>query len=319
MSTVNVSDVGIGRDRIAEAYAKIAAYVRRTPVVAAGAADLGLAGAPIAFKLESMQVSGSFKGRGAFANLLMREVPAVGVAAASGGNHGAAVAYAAMRRGVPARIFVPTVSSATKVERIRSYGAELVIGGARYGDTVGACEEYCASTGALNVHAFDQYETMLGTGTIGLEIEQQVPDVGTVIAAVGGGGLVGGIASWFAGSGVRVIGVEPHDAPTLTRALEAGRPVDAPADSIANDSLAPARIGELTFPIAQRHVDRVLLVSDDEIRAAQRALWSGLNAVAEPGGAAAFAAVLSGRYVARDGERICVVVSGGNTPAVSFS
>jgi threonine dehydratase len=319
MSTVNVSDIGIDRDRIAEAYAKIGEYVRRTPVVEAAAVDLGLAGEPIAFKLESMQVSGSFKGRGAFANLLMRDVPPAGVAAASGGNHGAAVAYAAMRRGVRARIFVPTVSSATKVERIRSYGAGLAIGGARYGDTVGACEEYCASTGALNVHAFDQYETMLGTGTIGLEIEQQVPDVGTVIAAVGGGGLIGGIASWFSGSDVRVIGVEPYDAPTLTRALEAGRPVDAPADSIANDSLAPARIGELTFPIAQRHVDRVLLVSDDEIRAAQRALWFGLNVVAEPGGAAAFAAVLSGRYVARDGERICVVVSGGNTPAVSFS
>jgi threonine dehydratase len=318
MSTVNVSDVGIGRDRIGEAYAKIAEYVRRTPVVEAAAVDLGLAGAPIAFKLESMQVSGSFKGRGAFANLLMREVPPAGVAAASGGNHGAAVAYAAMRRGVRARIFVPTVSSETKVERIRSYGADLVIGGARYGDTVGACEEYCASTGALNVHAFDQAETMLGTGTIGLEVEQQVPGVGTVIAAVGGGGLIGGIASWFAGSGVRVIGVEPEDAPTLTRALEAGHPVDAPADSIASDSLAPARIGRLTFPIAQRHVDRVLLVSDDEIRAAQRALWSGLNVVAEPGGAAAFAALQSGRYATRDGERVCVVVSGGNTPAVSF-
>jgi threonine dehydratase len=318
MSTVNVSGVVVDRDRIGGAYAMIAEYVRRTPVVEAGAVDFGLAGAPIAFKLESMQVSGSFKGRGAFANLLMRDVPPAGVAAASGGNHGAAVAYAAMRRGVPARIFVPTVSSATKVERIRSYGAELVIGGARYGDTVGACEEYCASTGALNVHAFDQCETVLGTGTIGLEIEHQGPEVDTVLVAVGGGGLIAGIASWFAGSGVRVIGVEPHDAPTLTRALEAGRPVDAPADSIANDSLAPARIGELTFPIAQRYVDRVLLVSDDEIRAAQRALWTALNVVAEPGGAAAFAAFLSGRYAARDGERICVVVSGGNTPAVSF-
>lgn len=318
MSTVNAADVAIGRDRISAAYATIRPYIRRTPVVESAGADFDLS-FPVAFKLESMQVSGSFKARGAFANLLLREIPPAGVAAASGGNHGTAVAYAAMRRGVRAKIFVPTVASPLKIERIRSYGADLVIGGNRYGDTVAACADYCSSSGALNVHAFDQPETMFGTGTIGLEIEEQLPSVETVIAAVGGGGLIGGIASWFAGSRVRVIGVEPHDAPTLTRALEAGEPVDAPADSIARDSLAPARIGSLTFPIAQRHVERVLLVSDDEIRAAQHALWRGLSYVAEPGGAAAFAAVLSGRYSPAEGERVCVVISGGNTPAVSFT
>jgi threonine dehydratase len=224
-----------------------------------------------------------------------------------------------MRRGVKAKIFVPKVSSPTKIEKIRSYGAELTIVGERYSDTVESCERYCAETGALNVHAFDQPETMFGTGTIGLEIEQQFPEVQTVLAGVGGGGLIAGIASWFATSKVRVVGVEPEGAPTLTRALQAGEPVDAPAGSIASDSLAPARIGRLVFPIAKRDVDRVLLVSDDEIRAAQKTLWNDCNVVAEPGGAAAFAAVLSGKYAPAAGERICVVVSGGNTPAVSFS
>lgn len=308
----------VDRPHIESTHAAIAAYVRRTPLLQVDGADVGLSGTKLALKLEALQVSGSFKARGAFSNFVTREIPAAGVAAASGGNHGAAVAYAAMRRGIKAKIFVPSVSSPTKIEKIRSYGADLTIVGERYADTVGACERYCAETGALNVHAFDQPETMRGTGTIGLEIEQQFPEVQSVLAGVGGGGLIGGIASWFAASNVRVIGVEPEDAPTMTRALEAGEPVDAPAGSIASDSLAPARIGKLIFPIAKRDVDRVLLVSDDEIRAAQRALWNGCNVVAEPGGAAAFAAVLSGRYVPATNERVCVVVSGGNTPAVSF-
>lgn len=308
----------IDRPRIESIYAAIAAYLRRTPLLQIDGADVGLRDSMLALKLEALQVSGSFKARGAFSNLVTRAIPPGGVAAASGGNHGAAVAYAAMRRGVNAKIFVPSVSSPTKVEKIRSYGADLTIVGERYADTVGACERYCAETGALNVHAFDQTETMLGTGTIGLEIEQQFPEVQTVLAGVGGGGLIGGIASWFAASNVRVIGVEPEGAPTMTRALDAGEPVDAPAGSIASDSLAPARIGTLVFPIAKRAVDRVVLVSDEEIRAAQQALWKGCNLVAEPGGAAAFAAVLSGKYLPAAGERICVVVSGGNTPAVSF-
>lgn len=319
MSSMNASDVTLDRPAIQAAYKRIAPYIRRTPLIEANGVDFGLPGMPLAFKLESIQISGSFKARGAFANLVTRTIPAAGVAAASGGNHGAAVAYAAMRTGVKAKIFVPSVSSAPKVERIRSYGADLVITGERYGDTVGACQEYCARSDALDVHAFDQYETLLGTGTIGLELEQQSPQLDTVLVAVGGGGLIAGIASWFAGSSVCVIGVEPQDAPTLTRALEAGRPVDAPVGSIANDSLAPARVGDIVFPIAQRHVDRVLLVSDDEIRAAQRALWNGLGVVAEPGGAAAFAAICSRRYVPDEGERVCVIVSGGNSTAVSFS
>lgn len=319
MSSTGMSGSRVDRSSIERAYETIAPYVRRTPLVEGSGADFGLPARTIAFKLESLQVSGSFKARGAFANLTLREIPQAGVAAASGGNHGAAVAYAAMRRGVPAKIFVPNVCAAPKVARIRSYGAQLEIVGERYGDTVEACREYCARTGALNVHAFDQHETLLGTGTIGLEIEQQLPHVDTVLAAVGGGGLIAGIASWFAQSRVRVIGVEPHGAPTLTHALQAGCPVDAPAGSIANDSLAPARVGELVFPIVRQHVQRVVCVSDDEIRAGQQALWEGLNVVAEPGGAAAFASVLSGRYVPEPGERVCVVVSGGNSAAVLFS
>lgn len=308
------------RDRrtISAAYATIAPYIRRTPLVEAAAEDFGLVGPPLAFKLESMQPSGSFKPRGAFTNLLTRTIPPAGVAAASGGNHGAAVAYAAMRLGVKARIFVPRVSSTLKIERIRSYGAELVVGGERYNDTLAARDEYLAETGALDVHAFDRAETMLGTGTVGLEIEEQLADVDTILVPVGGGGLIAGIAAWFTGTNVRVVGVEPEGAPTLTQALEAGRPVNAPEGSIADDSLAPARIGDLVFPIVREHVDRVVLVSDDEIRAAQRALWKGLTVVAEPGGAAAFAAVLSRRYAVADGERVCVLVSGGNTPAVDL-
>ncbi len=258
-----------------------------------------------------MQHAGSFKTRGAFANLLSHELPAAGVVAASGGNHGAAVAYAAMKLGIPAKIFVPSVSSPMKIERIRSYGAQLVVGGDRYADALAASEEWVGTSGALAVHAFDQPYTLLGQGTVAMEIHEQDPQIDTVLVAVGGGGLIGGIAAWFGGQ-VRVIAVEPEGAPTLARALEAGHPVDAPAGSLASDSLAPKRVGELMFPVAQRFVEKVVLVSDDDLRAAQAALWSGINVAAEPGGAAAFAALLSKRYVPQPGERVCAVVSGGN-------
>jgi threonine dehydratase len=284
----------------------IAPYVRRTPVI-----DLD----GVALKLELLQHAGSFKTRGAFANLLLREIPNVGVVAASGGNHGAAVAYASMRLGIPAKIFVPGISSPMKIERIRRYGAQLVVGGERYADALAASEEWIAQSGALPVHAFDQPETLFGQGTVAMEIAEQIPDVDTVLVAVGGGGLAGGIAAWFAGS-AKVIAVEPEGAPTLASALEAGEPVDAPTGSIAADSLAPRRVGTLMFPIAQQYIDRVVLVSDDAIRAAQQALWHGATIVAEPGGAAAYAALLSGAYVPAPRERVCVVVSGGNSAAV---
>jgi len=294
----------IDRASIERAHELITPYIRVTPLVEASGADFGLAAFPLAFKLELFQHAGSFKTRGAFTNLLGRAIPAAGVVAASGGNHGAAVAYAAKRLGVKARIFVPTVSSPAKISRIRSYGAELVVTGDRYADALAASQTWTAESGALPVHAFDQEETLLGQGTL--------------VVSVGGGGLIGGIAAWCAGR-PRVIGVEPEAAPTLTRALEAGKPVDAPAGGIAADSLAPRRVGELMFPIAQAHVARVVLVSDAAIREAQDALWATLRVVAEPGGAAACSALLSGAYVPAPGERVGVVVSGGNTTAVDFS
>jgi len=307
----------LDRSSIEATYALIKAYVRRTPVVALSGADFGLSAFPLTLKLEHLQHAGSFKTRGAFTNLLARDVPEVGVVAASGGNHGAAVAYAAHRLNVKARIFVPTVSSPAKIERIRAYGAELVVGGERYADALAASEALVKTSGALPIHAYDQLETLLGQATVGLELTTQAPDLDTLLVAVGGGGLIGGIAGWYQG-GVRIIGVEPEAAPTLSEALRAGRPVDAPAGGIAADSLAPRRVGELMFPIAQSHVDCVVLVSDDDIRAAQARLWDTLRLVAEPGGAAPLAALLSGGYIPAADEHVGLVISGANTTAVDF-
>ena len=307
----------ITRERIAATEAVIRPHVRRTPLIVADLADFGLPAAPITFKLEMLQHSGSFKARGAFANLLLRPVPEAGVVAASGGNHGAAVAYAAQRLGIPATIFVPDITSPAKAERIKGYGAKLVIAGSRYADALAASEAHVARTGAMAVHAYDQAETLLGQGSVGLELEQDAPGIDTLLVAVGGGGLIGGIAAWYKGQ-TRIVAVEPEQSPTLHAAIAAGAPVDAPAGGLAADSLAPRRVGELMFPIAQAHVERVVLVSDEAIRQAQAALWSSLRLVAEPGGAAAFAALLSGRYRPLPGERVAVLVCGANTTAVKF-
>jgi len=307
----------IGRDEIAQTKRLIRPHIRRTPIIEADAADFGLTTARLSFKLELLQHAGSFKTRGAFTNLLTREVPKGGVVAASGGNHGAAVAYAAMKLGIPAKIFVPTISSPAKIQRIRDYRAELVVIGDRYADALAASEVWAQQSGALSIHAYDQRETLLGQGTIGLEIEQRSPDIDTLLVAVGGGGLIAGIAAWFGGR-VRVVGVEPEASPTLTMAFQAGEPVDAPAGGIAADSLAPRRVGTLVYPIAKQYVDRVVLVPDDEINRAQLALWETLRVVAEPGGAAAFVALLSGRYEPQPNERVGVLLSGGNTTAVNF-
>jgi threonine dehydratase len=307
----------IDRSAVASTARVIAPYIRVTPTVRVDAADFGLPSSPLIVKLEQLQHAGSFKTRGAFANLLLREPPAAGVVAASGGNHGAAVAYAAMRLGVPAHIFVPTVSSPAKVQRIRSFGAHLTITGDRYADALAASEACAAETGAMTVHAFDQRETLLGQATLGLEWAEQAPHLDTVLVAVGGGGLIGGVAAWYA-KGLRVIGVEPELSPTLSHALAADRPIDSPAEGIAADSLAPRRVGELMFPIARDFVDRVVLVSDAAIHRAQEVLWQTMRVVAEPGGATPFAAILSGRYVPSASERVGVLISGGNTTAVNF-
>ncbi len=317
-TTKDTTRPAVDRDSIARTYETIRPHIRRTPVVTVAGGDFGLDTTSITFKLEFLQHAGSFKSRGAFTNLLLRDVPPAGVVAASGGNHGAAVAYASMKLGKPAKIFVPTVSSPAKIERIRSYGAELVVGGNLYADALAASEEWLRQSGALAVHAFDSVETLLGQGTAGLELEEQCPDIDTLLVAVGGGGLIGGIAAWYRGK-IKVVGVEPELAPTLSMALQAGRPVDAPAGGIAADSLAPKRVGEIMFPIAQKFIDHVALVPDDAIAAAQQSLWETLRVVAEPGGAAATAALLSRRYRPERGERVGVMISGANTTAVDFS
>jgi threonine dehydratase len=307
----------ITRERIVATEAAIRRYIRHTPLLKSDMADFGLPPGPLTFKLEMLQHSGSFKVRGAFANLLLRETPATGVVAASGGNHGVAVAYAAQRLGVPATIFLPDITSPAKAERIRGYGARLIFAGTRYADALAASEVDVAQTGAMPVHAFDQKETLLGQGTVGMELEQDAPDIDTLLVAVGGGGLIGGIAAWYRGA-TRVIAVEPELSPTLHAAFEAGQPVDAPADGIAADSLAPRRVGTLMFPIARAHVERVVLVSDAAIRQAQAALWSKLRVVAEPGAAAPFAALLSEKYRPAPDERVAVLICGANTTAVNF-
>jgi threonine dehydratase len=308
----------VNRAAIAEAYGIIRPHVRRTPLVEVDAADFGLAPRPLRMKLEFLQHSGSFKARGAFCNLLTRDIPEAGVVAASGGNHGVAVSFAAHRLGKPAAIFVPTIASPSKVALIERYGADLHVGGDLYADALAARERHIAASGALAIHAYDQAETLLGQGTVGLEIEQDAPDIDTLLVSVGGGGLIGGIAAWYEGR-VKVVAVESDGAPTLRDAFAAGHPVDAPAGGIAADSLAPKRVGELMFPIARKFVaPEVALVSDDDIRNAQKALWANLRIVAEPGGAAVLAALLGGAYRPTARERVALLICGANTTAVNF-
>jgi len=321
----------VNRENIAATYQLIRPHIRRTPVMEVEATDFGLEGRPLVFKLELFQHTGSFKPRGALASLLSLPVPPAGVVAASGGNHGLAVAYAAHKLGVPARIFVPNVCAATKRALIGELGADLVIAGERYADALAASRAFAATSGAREIHAFDQPTTLLGQGTLGLEVEEQcgagadtaIPlgvgaGLDTLLVAVGGGGLIGGVAAWFAGR-LRIVAVEPRTAPTLYRAREAGHPVDAEAGGVAADSLAPRQVGQLMFPLAEKYVERVVLVEDHAIRDAQRALWRVMRVASEPGGAAACAALLSGVYKPSVSERVGIVVCGGNTDAVNFS
>ncbi|MEJ1974693.1 MAG: serine/threonine dehydratase [Acetobacteraceae bacterium] len=303
------------RDAIAAAERLIRPYIRRTPILAVAPGDFGIEAGSLLLKLEMLQHTGSFKVRGALANLLMRPIPPAGVVAASGGNHGVAVAYAANRLGragdhLRAQRRRPGESGADPLAR--RYPRDRRD---RYDDALTASQAFVAERGGLPVHAFDQRETLLGQGTIGLELEADAPAFDTLLVAVGGGGLIGGIAAWFDGR-VRIIGVEPERAPTLFQALAAGGPVDAEAGGIAADSLAPRRTGDLVFPIVRDRVERVALVPDEAIRAAQEALWATCRVVAEPGGAAALAALLSGRYRPAPGERVAVLVCGANTDAL---
>jgi threonine dehydratase len=300
----------ISRDDIRAADARIAAHIRRTPVMRLAAGAFGHDG-PVSLKLEFLQHAGSFKPRGAFNTLLSQPVAPAGIAAASGGNHGAAVAYAARQLGLRARIFVPEISSPAKVAVIRAHGAEVVIGGARYADAQAACDRHVAESGALRVHPFDARTTIAGQGTIGLEWDEQDPPLDTVLVAVGGGGLIAGIATWWAGR-VKVVGVEPEGSRALHAALAAGRPLDVDVQSVAADSLGARNVGELVFATCRGTVDHVALVTDDAIIAAQRMLWRDLRIAAEPGGAAALAALASRAYRPRAGEHVGILLCGAN-------
>ena len=300
----------VSRIDVREAAARIGGHARETPVAVLEKGAFGL-DARLTLKLELLQHSGSFKARGAFNRILSSAVPPAGVVAASGGNHGAAVAYAARSLGHKAEVFVPEISSPFKVGLIQRYGATARVGGAFYADAYAASAERAAETGALVVHAYDQPEVVAGQGTLGRELHRQAPDLDTVLVAVGGGGLIGGTAAYYRGE-ARVVGVEPELAPTLHAALRAGEPVDVETGGVAADSLGARRAGSLAFAIAKRYVDSVVLVEDGAIREAQRMLWGSLRIVAEPGGAIALAALLSGRYQAEPGERVGVLVCGGN-------
>lgn len=289
---------------------RVGSRVRKTPVAELDSRTV--------LKLELLQHTGSFKPRGAFNRMLSSEIPSAGVIAASGGNHGAAVAYAARELGVAAEIFVPSVTPATKLARLQAYGATIHQVGASYSEAFVAMQARAGGTGALVVHAYDQEEVVAGQGTLAREMELQIGGLDAVFVAVGGGGLIGGVAGWFENR-VRVIGVEPSSCATLHDALKAGEPVDVPVSGIAADSLGAKRIGAIAFSIARKFESEVILVSGEEIVQAQRFLWERFRVAAEPGGAAALAGFLSGRAGLESGARAAVIVCGGNVDPATLA
>jgi threonine dehydratase len=307
---VSVPTAMISRSDIATAAVRIAGYVRHTPLLNLTGAELDC-DFPVTLKLELLQHAGSFKPRGAFNCLLSASVPAAGVIAASGGNHGAAVAFAARALGATAEIFVPGLTPSAKIDRIASYGAHVVQTGATYAEALAASRDRQIETGALEVHAYDHPDVLAGQGTVGRELEHDAPDLTHILVATGGGGLVGGIAAWYAGS-AKIISVEPDGCPALHNALKAGRPVEAPVGGLAADSLGARQVGSLMFPIAQTHVAAAVLVPDAAIVAAQRTIWERVRLVAEPGGATALAALLCGAFTPPAGARVGVLVCGAN-------
>ncbi|UQA55515.1 threonine/serine dehydratase [Polyangium aurulentum] len=302
------------RAAVLAAWQRIGPYVRRTPVIELSAGDLGL-DHPVVVKLEASQHAGSFKARGAFHKLLSSRLPEAGVIAASGGNHGVAVAHAARTLGVRAEIFVPTICGKAKVERLASCGAVVRQEGAVYGEALVACGRRAAETGALAVHAYEDPVVIAGAGTASLEFAEQAA-FDTLLVAVGGGGLIAGACA-AVGAEKKIVAVETHGTPTLHSALEAGKPVDVPISGLAADALGASRVGAPNFELIRSIVAASLLVSDDDVRAAQRALWRELRVVAEPAGATALAALLSGAYRPERGERVGVMVCGANTDPAS--
>jgi threonine dehydratase len=305
------------QDDIRAAAARIAPHIRRTPVIRLSPAETGLEN-PLALKLEQLQVTGSFKPRGAFNRMLSAQIPPAGVVAASGGNHGLAVAHAARTLGITAEIFVPEITPEAKRARIAATGATLTVGGAAYDQARMASEARAAETGALIVHAYDQEEVLAGQGTVGLEFEQDAPECTHVVVAAGGGGLYGGIASWY-GARASMIIVEPEECPTLFAAGMVGRPVDVPSGGIAADSLGARRVGTLAFEVMMREGGRAVSIQDIAIRNTQRWLWDRMRLVVEPGGAAALAAVLSAAWIPPKGAMVGVVVCGANCDPASVA
>jgi threonine dehydratase len=301
----------VSRADIAAAARRIHPHIRHTPLLRVAGSAFGVA-FPMTLKLELLQHTGSFKPRGAFNRLLSAELPPAGVIAASGGNHGAAVAYAARALGVPAEIFVPVLTPPSKVARIAGYGARVIQTGETYAEALLASRARQAETGALEVHAYDHADVLAGQGTVAREFDKDAPELTHVLVATGGGGLIGGMAAWYAGS-AQVISVEPEACPALHDALRAGKPVDAPVSGVAADSLGARQAGARMFAVAQRFVATAVLVPDAAIVAAQRALWEHCRIVAEPGGATALAALTSGRFAPPEGARVGVLVCGGNT------
>ena len=300
------------RDDVASARERIAPYVRRTPVLDVAAGTFGI-DAPLTLKLELLQVTGSFKPRGAFNRMLTAGVGLAGVVAASGGNFGLAVGHAARDLGHHAEIFVPSTSPATKIDKVRATGADVRVIDGYYDDAAEAAAARRDETDAVWMHPYDQSPVVAGQGTIGAELAEQAPEGDTVVVAVGGGGLIGGIASWFSSEATRVIGVEPTSSSCLRAALDAGRPVDVPVSGRAADSLGARRVGDIAFEVANAgHVEKVVLVEDEAILAAQRAIWRELRLFAEPGGAAALAALMCGAFVPDAAEHLVVLVCGAN-------
>lgn len=308
------------RTAVEAAAARIAGHVRVTPVLALERGAFGSDTAcQIAFKLESLQHAGSFKPRGALNRVLAAgTLPTAGLIAASGGNHGAAVAWVAHRLGVPAEIFVPTIASLAKIQRLRDFGAMVHVGGADYTEALAACETRRAESGALAIHAYDDDDVAAGAGTLAREFEQQTAALDSVLVAVGGGGLLSGLLAWW-GKRVRVIAVESAGCPTLHNALAAGHPVDVAVSGLVADSLGARRIGAIGWQLVRQYPVTSLLVGDNAIRAAQRALWRDVRVVAEPGGATALAALHSGAWQPAPGERVGVIVCGGNADLAALA
>lgn len=301
----------IAPEDIEAAADRIAGHVRITPVLRPGPGAFGL-DLDLALKLELLQHTGSFKPRGAFNRILANEVPESGVIAASGGNHAAAVAHAATELGIPAEIHVPEAAPAIKLERLARYPVDVRRTGALYDDAQAACDLRAAETGALVCHPYDLPEVLAGQATVGRELEAQAPEVDTVLVAVGGGGLIGGVSSWYRGR-TKVVAVEPESSRCLGAALDAGEPVDVTVSGLASDSLGTRRVGAWPFAATRRWVDHAVTVPDEAIADAQRRLWQELRLVVEPGGATALAALLSGAYGPQPDESVAVLVCGANT------